>query len=115
VAFRHGRTETRLCNVIQVPETFAEKEKWQGLKSLAMVTREYQDTSGKTHTGVRHYISNLPVRRAKIIVKAVRGHWSIENQLHWAMDVAFGEDSNRSRQAHAQANLEMLRRTHCRS
>ena len=107
----HGRTETRLCTVIEVPETFAEKEKWEGLKSLAMVTREYQDTNGKTHTGVRYYISSLPVRRAKTMAKAVRGHWSIENQMHWAMDVAFGEDTNRSREAHSQANLGMLRRT----
>jgi predicted transposase YbfD/YdcC len=107
----HGRTETRLYTVIQVPETFAEREKWEGLKSLAMVTREYQDTNGQTHTGVRYYISSLPARRAKTIAKAVRGHWSVENQLHWAMDVAFGEDTNRSRQANSQANLGMLRRT----
>lgn len=107
----HGRTETRLCTVIEVPETFAEKEKWNGLKSLVMVTREYEDTKGTTHTGVRYFISSLPVRRAKTIAKAVRDHWSIENQLHWAMDVAFGEDTNRSRQAHSQENLGMLRRT----
>jgi predicted transposase YbfD/YdcC len=107
----HGRTETRLCTVIKVPETFCRKDKWAGLKSLAMVTREYQDTNGTRHSGVRYYISSLPARRAKTIARAVRSHWSIENQMHWSMDVAFGEDTNRSRDAHAQANLGMIRRT----
>src|SRR5437667_1815738 len=100
----HGRRETRLCTVIEVPETFSEQEKWEGIKSLAMVTREYLDKNGEMHTGVRYYISSLPARRAKTIAKAVRSHWGIENQLHWAMDVAFGEDTNRAREAHSQAN-----------
>jgi predicted transposase YbfD/YdcC len=107
----HGRTETRLCTVIEVPEEFPEKANWAGLKSLAMVTREYTDTKGEAHTGVRYYISSLPAWRARTIAKAVRGHWSIENQMHWAMDVAFSEDTNRTRQKSSQANLGMLRRT----
>ena len=107
----HGRVETRLYAVIAVPDDFAEKDKWEGLKSLAMVTREYVDTKGKSHTGVRYYISSLPAGRAKTITRAVRGHWAVENQLHWAMDVAFGEDTNRTREGHSQANLGFLRRT----
>ena len=106
----HGRKETRLCTVIAVPEDFPEKANWASIESLAMVTREYMDSKGEVHTGVRYYISSLPARRAKTIAKAVRGHWSIENQVHWAMDVAFAEDTNRTRQAHGQANLGMLRR-----
>jgi hypothetical protein len=51
------------------------------------------------------------VRRARIIAKAVRSHWSIENQVHWAMDVSFGEDTSRAREENAQANLGTLRRT----
>jgi predicted transposase YbfD/YdcC len=107
---RHGRHETRLCTVIDVPETFAEQAHWPGLKSLALVTREYVDRHGAAHTGVRYFISSLPARRAKTIAQAIRSHWSVENQLHWAMDVAFGEDTNRARAAHAQANLGLLRR-----
>jgi predicted transposase YbfD/YdcC len=107
----HGRTETRLCTVIEIPEAFAEREKWAGLKSLAMVTREYQDVAGVTHTGTRYYISSLPAWRARTIARAVRSHWRIENQMHWVMDVAFGEDTNRAREAHSQANLGFLRRT----
>ena len=107
----HGRIETRLCTVIAVPEEFPERAHWAGLQSLAMVSREYVDGKGQTHAGVRYYISSLPVRRARTIAKAVRSHWSIENQLHWAMDVSFGEDTSRAREENAQANLGTLRRT----
>ena len=69
------------------------------------------DRHGDAHTGVRYFISSLPARRAKTIAQAIRSHWSVENQLHWAMDVAFGEDTNRARAAHAQATLGLLRRT----
>ena len=107
----HGRTETRLCTVIDVPKEFPEQGHWAGLKSLAMVSREYVDGKGQTHAGIRYYISSLPLRRPRTIAKAVRSHWSIENQVHWAMDVSFGEDTNRAREENAQANLGMLRRT----
>jgi predicted transposase YbfD/YdcC len=107
----HGRSETRLCTVIAVPDDFPERTSWAGLQSLAMVSREYVDGKGETHAGVRYYISSLPARRARTIAKAVRSHWSVENQVHWAMDVSFGEDTSRAREQHAQANLGMLRRT----
>jgi predicted transposase YbfD/YdcC len=106
----HGRIETRACTVIEVPESFPEKENWQGIKSLAMVTRDYTDKRGERHTGVRYYISSVPVRRARSIAKAVRGHWAIENQLHWVLDVSFNEDTSRARDGHSQANLGIIRR-----
>src|SRR5262249_30720008 len=100
----HGRDETRLYTVINVTEEFPGRAHWAGLQSLAMVSREYVDSQGKTHAGVRYYVSSLPTRRARTIARAVRGHWSIENQVHWAMDVSFGEDTNRAREQNAQAN-----------
>jgi len=107
----HGRAESRVCTVIGVPPAFAGRGSWAGLRSLAMVTREYTDARGERHAGVRYFISSLPPRRARAIAQAVRGHWGIENQVHWAMDVAFKEDTNRSRDGHAQANLGFVRRT----
>jgi predicted transposase YbfD/YdcC len=107
---KHGRAERRLYSVLPVPDDFAELAQWNGLRSLVIVTREYEDGKGKSHAGVRYYISSLPaeVRR---IAAAVRGHWAIENCLHWTLDVAFREDRNRARAENAQANLGVLRRT----
>ncbi|CAN5301979.1 ISAs1-like element ISEc26 family transposase [soil metagenome] len=107
---KHGRAERRLYTVLPVPDDFAELMQWKGLKSLVMVARESVDAKGKTHTGVRYYISSLPAE-VKRIAAAVRGHWGIENRLHWVLDVAFREDRNRTRARNAQANLGILRRT----
>lgn len=106
----HGRQERRLYTVLEVPTDFAELEQWKGLKSVVMVAREYVDTKGETHTGTRYYISSLPAQ-VKRIASAVRGHWGIENGMHWVLDVAFREDRNRARADHAQANLGIFRRT----
>lgn len=107
---KHGRQERRLYTVLEVPTDFAELEQWKGLKSVVMVAREYVDTKGETHTGTRYYISSLPAE-VKRIAAAVRGHWGIENGMHWVLDVAFREDRNRARADNAQANLGIFRRT----
>jgi predicted transposase YbfD/YdcC len=107
---KHGRQERRLYTVLEVPPDFAELEQWKGLKTLVMVAREHTDCKGKTHTGVRYYISSLPAE-VKRIAAAVRAHWGIENGMHWVLDVAFREDRNRARADHAQANLGIFRRT----
>jgi len=107
---KHGRQERRLYTVLPVPDDFAELAHWKGLRSLVMVAREYVDAKGEAHTGVRYYISSLPAE-VKRIAAAVRGHWGIENCLHWVLDVAFREDRNRARAENAQANLGILRRT----
>jgi predicted transposase YbfD/YdcC len=106
----HGRQERRLYTVLEVPKDFVELEQWKGLKSLVMVAREYVDSNGETHTGVRYYISSVPAQ-VKRIAAAVRGHWGIENGMHWVLDVAFREDRNRARADEAQANLGIFRRT----
>jgi predicted transposase YbfD/YdcC len=106
----HGRQERRLYTVLELPADFAELEQWKGLKSVVMVAREYVDAKGETHTGTRYYISSLPAQ-VKRIAAAVRGHWGIENGMHWVLDVAFREDRNRARADNAQANLGIFRRT----
>jgi predicted transposase YbfD/YdcC len=107
---KHGRRERRLYTVMEVPADFAVLEEWKGLKTVVMASREYVDSKGITHTGTRYYISSLPAQ-VKRIAAAVRGHWGIENGLHWILDVAFREDRNRARAEHAQANLGIFRRT----
>ncbi len=57
----------------------------------------------------RYYISSLP-NRAEVLLGAVRGHWGIENSVHWMLDVTFGEDNSRVRKGNASENLSILRR-----
>lgn len=106
---RRGRQEKRCYVAVPVPRDVPEFEPWSGLKSLVCVTREYVDAKGATQTGTRYYISSLEPK-VKRLAEAVRGHWQVENGLHWVLDVAFREDRNRSRAENAQANLGVLRR-----
>lgn len=73
---------------------------------MVQATREI---NGKTSTERRYYISSLPLDIERF-ARAVRGHWSIENKLHWIMDVRFGEDQSRARNGCAAENLATLRR-----
>lgn len=63
---------------------------------------------GKPSTETRFYISSLESNAAHIL-EATRGHWSIENSLHWVLDMAFNEDRSRVRKDHAPANLAVVR------
>lgn len=104
----HGRLETRRYWQSDQLGWFADRKKWAGLRSVGVVeaTRQVGD---KTTVERRYYLSSLPKDVAQL-VKAVRGHWAVENSLHWVLDVVFGEDQSRARTGHAVANLGLLRR-----
>jgi predicted transposase YbfD/YdcC len=104
----HGRLETRRYYQSDYLDWFADKHKWEGLRSVGMVeaTREIR---GQKSVERRYYLSSLPLDAEKF-GQAVRLHWSIENQLHWTLDVVFGEDQNRTRTGYALENLATLRR-----
>lgn len=104
----HGREETRHCFICPVPEDLPDRARWAGLKAIGIVISSTQ-RGGKDCGDVRYYILSkyLAARR---FAEAVRGHWAIENRLHWQLDVTFGEDQCRVRQGHADANLSILRR-----
>ena len=63
---------------------------------------------GKTAIEQRFYISSLPADAARLL-QAIRAHWSVENRLHWCMDVAFADDQMRARSGHAAHNLAILK------
>ena len=65
--------------------------------------------NGKTSTEQRYFATSLVVD-AEVLAGAVRGHWGVENGLHWTLDVAFREDESRTRVDHAAANLAVARR-----
>ena len=104
----HGRIEERRCWVTEDTDWFTEKAEWAGLRSFIMVeaTREVLGQAATVER--RYFISSLPAD-AKQALRAVRGHWQVENSLHWVLDVAFREDGCRTRTGNAPENLATLR------
>lgn len=104
----HGRLEVRRYWQSDQMDWFADQSKWEGLRSVGMV--EAERTAGdKTTVRRRYYLTSLPLD-VETFARAVRGHWGVENQLHWVLDVQMGEDKSRARTGHAAENLATLRR-----
>ncbi len=74
------------------------------------MTINHVNQSGVETSGVRYYILSKFISASKF-AEAVRDHWAIENNLHWQLDVTFGEDQSRIRKGHADTNFSSLRRT----
>ena len=104
----HGRHETRRYYQSGALVWFADREQWEGLQTVGLVeaTREIK---GKQTVERRYYLSSLPLGVATF-ARAVRGHWAVENSLHWVLDVQMGEDDSRARTGYAAENLATLRR-----
>jgi predicted transposase YbfD/YdcC len=111
----HGRVETRKLWVCwETKELLGNlASEWPGLKALIAVerTREFDGKDAKRKTSIeRHYyICSLDRRtKAKRLAACVRGHWSVENNLHWQLDVSFREDERRIRKGHGAENHSRL-------
>jgi predicted transposase YbfD/YdcC len=106
----HHRGETRriwCVPVAQLGEVY-QREQWAGLKTVVIVERTRRLWNDTSHE-VQFYLSSLEADAVKI-GRVIRQHWGIENQLHWTLDVTFGEDSSRVRRGHGPENLGLLRR-----
>jgi predicted transposase YbfD/YdcC len=104
----HGRIETRRYYQSDYLDWFADQGKWEGLGSVGMV-ESLREIGGKVTRERRYYLSSLKLEVATF-ARAVRGHWGVENKLHWVMDVCFNEDQSRAREGYAAENLATLRR-----
>lgn len=102
----HGRHEERYVTVIRDPEGLPPG--WKDVGAVVMVGRE-RTVAGKRTSAVHYYLTSLRCS-AKKLAGYVRGHWGVENGLHWCLDVSFGEDANRTRDRNAGANLGVIRR-----
>ena len=106
----HGRIERRECWVISDPEGLeylSTGREWPKLRSVLKVVGRRETAKG-TEVQPRYYISSLEAP-AQRLLQTVRRHWSIENSLHWTLDVAFREDQCRVRKDHAPQNMALLR------
>jgi predicted transposase YbfD/YdcC len=105
----HGREEHRYYFICPVPEDLPDRARWPNLKAIGIAISNTV-RNGKDCHEVRYYILSKYIS-ARRFADAVRSHWSIENRLHWQLDVTFQEDQCRVRKGHADANFSILRRT----
>lgn len=104
----HGRIETRRYYQSAALEWFADRAQWAGLRTVGMV-EAIREVGAERTVERRYYLSSLPLG-VETFVRAVRGHWSVENKLHWVLDVQMREDHSRARAGYAAENLATLRR-----
>lgn len=103
----HGRIEHRKCTVLPLMYLHKFKIKWKGLQSLIMIESIRIIKGVETHEK-RYYISSLSMD-AKLLGSSIRQHWSVENNLHWVLDVVFKEDSSRIRKDKSAENFSVMR------
>lgn len=104
----HGRIETRVCEVLHDVAFLDELHGWPGLKAIGRITAT-RESAGKTARQTRYFLLSRPLSAARL-AEVARVHWTIENQLHWPLDVHLDEDGSRSRKDHGPENLALLRR-----
>ena len=107
----HGRKETRIVSVLE-PHDWPWKTKnngeWAGLRTAIRIART-RAVGGEATTETHYYVSSLPPD-AQRIAGAIRDHWDVENGLHWSLDVAFGDDDRKIRDARSAENFATIAR-----
>lgn len=103
----HGRIETRTVTVVGAIDWLKERHPWEGLAGIVMVESR-REFGAKSETETRFYITSLTAG-AERIGAAIRGHWGIENGLHWVMDMVFRDDECRIRKKNAPANFATVK------
>lgn len=103
----HGRLEIRRYWITEDLSTLSTISDWKGLSSIGMVERECWH--GENKTAEKRFFINSISSNAKVFAQAVRGHWGVENPLHWRLDVVLGDDASKIRKGNAPAIMTSLR------
>jgi predicted transposase YbfD/YdcC len=103
----HGRIETRRCQVFEKGLIVGRDKQWEKLTSVIKITAT-RELSGKSETHERYYISSL--HTGNDFNKYIRDHWTVENKLHWILDMTFREDEQGKRDKHAAENFAIVRK-----
>ncbi len=105
----HGRGEQRHYVLAKLPKDFPVATQWKKAAAIGMAVRVTEHSDGTTRGAVRYFLCSRYMSGERFAA-AVRGHWGIENSLHWVLDVSFGEDQSRTRNRRMADNLAWLRR-----
>ena len=108
-AVTHGRSEKRTFRMTEKICRLSGMDKWTDAKTAIEIQYESLE-KGELRSEQRLYLSSAPVIAKEEIAKAIRGHWGIENKLHWVLDMSFREDECRKRTNHSPQNFAVLRR-----
>jgi len=105
---RHGRIERRRASVLPIGQP-ASHPAFPGLKAIGRIEAERTTPDGRTTTAIRYLVLSRRLKPEKLLT-VTRTHWSIENHLHWTLDVVFEEDDARTRKDYGPENLAVIRR-----
>lgn len=105
----HGRYETRECYMTKDIEWLDSAKEWENLKGLGLIVSSRRLVGEDVASVAKQYFLFSADLDAAALLRAKRGHWSIENSLHWSLDMVFGEDLCRARTGNAAENLNVLR------
>lgn len=104
----HGRDEERLCYAAPAPPSLRTDPRWNDVTSVVMIYRR-TERNGKTTEETAYYITSLEPQVQRL-AKLIRGHWGIENTLHWTLDVIFAEDASRIRKGNGPEIASIFRK-----
>lgn len=104
----HGREEQRTYTVVNDVAGIRDRKLWTGLKTVIMCGCE-RTINGQTTSEVRYFIGSRKMG-ARRYAQVLRGHWGIENNLHWQLDISFGEDDSHIQDRNGAANFALMRK-----
>lgn len=106
----HGRLEERTVRVCHDLSWLTTGDRWEGLQFIALVERKRTILrTGNTTIERTYYIGSSPNASAEQVAQHIRGHWGVENSLHWVLDMAFREDQARHRAGNTARNMAIIR------